>query len=680
MLTTQPSVSPKSYRLKTTLLVATGLLLMNEVACANPAQPYQAVGTPSGGDSYFNQAESASRSGGDLTSYSQMMQGGSLAMYPEYWQLNQYLSSQSPQTIINFAQRYQGSVMAEKLTADYAEAKAKLGDYASVRQVASYIVNPDASEACAIALGFNHGGDVLRGVVEKANVWLDTDKKQPELCRQLATEMNANPMISNNDRDERLYRMLRTGSNGDIVQLANRLGVVLDFNQLMNVSSSPLGFMNNAMNLPATANNRYLYLYGLAQLAKGSVNQAAMQLTNDISRDASRSDKFFDAKTRAYAYRTLGVARMNVNTDQGFSQEAVDWMRQSASVPFNFEEAEDYAQASIRYGQWTDVARAIGAMDYKTQQQPIWSYWLARAYNAVGNSTQKQQARQLFNQMAQNNDYYGLLAKDQIGQRFERLPVGTTPTANDFARLSQDPSFNRAFILYNLSASPTYSNREWNWAVRTARARGDEGLIAAAAKTATDMGWYDRAIFAVDNGDNLKKSALAYPMPRQSSVIGYSQQVGIDPAWAYGIMRQESRFNVGAKSNVGAGGLMQIMPDTARYIANKLGESYSASNVATGDTNIRYGTFYMSDILNKLGGQAVLATAGYNAGPNKAKTWQPVNGNLSADQYIETIPYPETRNYVKAVMENATNYDVLLGGINQSISQRMGVIPSKSTY
>ena len=122
---------------------------------------------------------------------------------------------------------------------------------------------------------------------------------------------------------------------------------------------------------------------------------------------------------------------------------------------------------------------------------------------------------------------------------------------------------------------------------------------------------------------------------------------------------------------------MQIMPDTARYIARKLGEPYEPSRVAGGDTNIRYGTYYMGDILNKLGGQPVLATAGYNAGPGKAKTWQPENGSLAADQYVETIPYAETRNYVKAVMENTTNYDVLLGGSNQPITQRMGIIAAK---
>lgn len=646
---------------------------LTESACANPAPVYNPQA-----DGYFNQAEQASRSqdSGSLMQYQQQMAGGLLAMYPEYWLLNANLSSQPASAIVSFAQRYQGSVMAEKLTADYAEAKASQGDYASVRAVAGYITNADSSEACAIALGFNQSGDVIRSLVEKPNVWLNT-KKQPELCNQLATQMNSNPLISQTDRSDRLYRVLRTGSNGDIVQLANRLGVPLDYNQLMAVSSNPSAFFTNFNAQPPSQTNRYLYLYALGQLAKTSVSNASMQLNYDLMQDNNRSQKLFDEKTRRYAFRTLGVARMGVNTDQGFDVQAVDWMKQSLGEPFNFEEAEDYAEASIRFSRWADVVNAVGSFDLVIQKQPRWQYWLARAYSQIGNASQKQQARQIFSNLAQKNDYYGLLAKDQIGQRFTQLPRTPSVSSSDEQRLNQDPNFMRAFTLYNLNASPTYSNREWNWAVRKARDKGDTQMIVAAAQRANNMGWYDRSIFAIENTDSLEKNALAYPMPHQSSVVQYSQQAGIDPAWAYGIMRQESRFNVGAKSGVGAGGLMQLMPDTAKYVARQLGETYNASNVATGDTNIRYGTHYMGDIYNKLGGQTVLATAGYNAGPNKAKTWQPTQGSLPADQYVESIPYPETQNYVKAVMENTANYGVLLGTSNQSMGQRMGVIPPK---
>lgn len=243
--------------------------------------------------------------------------------------------------------------------------------------------------------------------------------------------------------------------------------------------------------------------------------------------------------------------------------------------------------------------------------------------------------------------------------------------------MSQNPHFQRAFTLYNISASPAYTNREWNWAVRQAKNKGDTGVILSAVHQASNMQWYDRAIFAIETADTIPNIALAYPMPHQDKVVHYSNRFGIDPAWAYGIMRQESRFNVGAKSGVGASGLMQIMPATAKEIARQLGESYSASAMNNPDTNIRYGTFYLSQLLAKAGGQAVLATAGYNAGATKATRWQPDFGHLPADQYVESIPYPETRGYVKAVMENTMNYRILLHGGRQSIQQSMGIIPTK---
>ncbi|MGL5251896.1 MAG: lytic transglycosylase domain-containing protein, partial [Moraxella sp.] len=197
---------------KLSMITFSCMAVLAQSACA---ESYQPIGTPSSADRYFNQAERDASRGNmaQMANYQQQMAAGSLAMYPEYWQLNKNIDSQTPATVISFASRYPNTVMAEKLAADYAEAKARVGEYDAVRQVASYVTNPDASEACALALGFNHGGDSMRAYVEKANVWLNTDKKLPQLCQQLATELNSNPMTSNDDREQRLYRMLRTGNN-----------------------------------------------------------------------------------------------------------------------------------------------------------------------------------------------------------------------------------------------------------------------------------------------------------------------------------------------------------------------------------------------------------------------------------------------------------------------------------
>ena len=674
------------------LATAMSALGLSQVACAELTwgdnESYQGETGYQSSNSYnqdssvsaFNAAAQAENRGDTsaLYGYEQQMSGGLFAMYPTYWRMNLDIGSQSAASVSQFVRQYPNTVMAEKLAADFAETKAASGDYAAVRQVANLITNADASERCAIALGFNNGGDTMRAMAAKSDVWLKT-LKQPALCEQLASEMNNNALISNQDRVARLKRMLRKGKTGDIMSLSSRLGVSIPYSALSEIQLSPTSFFSRFGMQPNSQMNQYLYLYAMGRLADKSYREAAIQLDFDVKQDNQRATRLLDDDTRRYAYRILGVERMGHNTDDGFNSEAVDWFRNSLDADFNFEEAEDYAMAAIRFSRWDDVAQAIAKMDAETQKDNQWQYWLARAYEQSGDNNKKSTAKRMYQNLAKSNEYYGLMAKDKVGQRFDINSLGGSNLPNvsgaDRNRAMQDPNFARAFALYNGDASRAYANREWNWAVKVARDNRDDNLIIAAALQAHDMGWLDRAVYAADNTDRASSLALSHPMPHQSQVVRYSQSAGIDPAWAYGIMRQESRFVTNARSGVGASGLMQIMPDTAKYIARKLGESYSSSNANSGDTNIRYGTWYMSDILAKLNYQPVLATAGYNAGPNKAKRWQPVYGTLDADQYVESIAYPETRNYVKHVMENATVYSSLLGR-PQPITQRMGTIPA----
>lgn len=674
------------------LATAMSALGLSQVACAEltwgEEDSYQQEGSyqqnsgyqSDNGVSSFTAAAIAAERGdvSALYNYEQAMSGGLFAMYPTYWRMNLDLNSQSSAAVSQFVRQYPNTVMAEKLVADFAETKAGSNDYASVRQVANLITNADASERCAVALGFNNGGDTMRAMAAKSEVWLTT-KKQPALCDQLAMEMNNNALISNQDRAARLKRMLRKGKTGDIMALSSRLGTPIAYSALSEIQLNPSAFFSRFSREPASQNNQYLYLYAMGRVADKSYREAALQLDFDVKQDNQRSVKLLNGETRRYAYRILGVQRMNHNTDDGFNAEAVDWFRNSLDEDFNFEEAEDYAMAAIRFSRWDDVVEAISKMEAETQKSDQWQYWLARAYEQSSDANKRNTAKKMYQNLAKNNDYYGLMAKDKVGQRFDASRLGGNNLPNvstaDRARVMQDANFARAFALYNADASRAYANREWNWAVKQARDKRDDNLIIAAARQAYDMGWLDRAIYAVDNTDRVDSLALSHPMPHQDAVVRYSQSAGIDPAWAYGIMRQESRFVASARSNVGASGLMQVMPDTAKYIARNLGETYSASRANSGDTNIRYGTWYMGDIFGKLNRQPVLATAGYNAGPNNAKRWQPVYGSLAADQYVESIAFPETRNYVKHVMENATIYSSLLGR-SQPISQRMGTIPA----
>ncbi|MFA9485733.1 MULTISPECIES: lytic transglycosylase domain-containing protein [unclassified Moraxella] len=650
--------------------------LMMQVACAqddvNDGSIYQ-----------FIEAERQKSNPAALYQYEQSMQGTLFAAYPEYWRLNYNLSSQEPQTVNNFANKYQGHVMAEKLAADYAETKARKGDYSAVREVAGSIENADASEACAIALGHNQGSESYRALEQKPNIWLNTYNTRHSLCEKLANEMAQNSRINRTDHHERLIRMMRIDRRqlssrqapldkaSEILSLSFRLGLPISFEILRGIADNPNGFFGQFSTQEYSEVNQYLYVYAISQLAHRSYNEAILQLNYDISQDNARANKLLSDMARRYAYRSIAVKRMNMNTDDGFSVDAVHWFRASMGEPFNLEEAEDYAQAAIYFGQWQDVILAIGQMNAVHQGERVWQYWLARGYEQTGKQAE---AQRIYQSLSTGVDYYGLLAKDRLGQRLSLSEIGGNTLPNisrqDAWRVMNNPHFARAFIMMDNNVNPEHIGREWNWAVKKARDANDNTLTLAAAKRAHDMGEYHRSIYAIDNMPNLRAAALSHPVPYQNSVMAYSRNVGIFPEWAYGIMRQESRFQPSARSGVGAGGLMQIMPDTAKMIARKIGASGDAKDP---DTNIRYGTWYLSDKMRDFNGQIAPATAAYNAGTTPARKWLPAHGAIAADQYVEAIPYAETRDYVKHVMENATIYGVLLGN-NMPISERMGVV------
>lgn len=668
----QAAVNKKTQNKKWLLIPVASL-----IASATITQTAMAQNNYDNSVSYFTDAQRAGDSGdiNALYTYEQMMSGSLFAMYPTYWRLNNDINSLHPNAVINFVQQYPNTVMAEKLVADYAESKASTGDYATVRQVSSYITNADKSENCAIALGNLHGGDSMQLSLAKQEVWLNTHK-QPALCEQFATELTHSHVVNQQDKKDRLYRMLRKGKTGDILALSSSLGNTIGYSQLSEIQLNPTGFMSRMAYEPYSDVNQYLYLYAIGRLTDKSYREAAMQLDYDIRQDNARSQHLLSDETRQHAYRTIAVKRMNMNTDDGFSQEAVDWFRKSSNVSFNYEEAEDYAQAAIRYSEWDDLNIAITQMSPEQQQQPKWQYWLARAYENSSDNSHHHLANNIYDALASTNDYYGFLSQDKVGKHLSSNS-NTHISNSDRFRVMDNPSFARAFALYDAKADRRYANREWNWGVKQALNNGDKSMVLSAAKIANEKGWLDRSIYAMEQvGGATQDMKLSHPMPHQNSVVRYSNNANIDPAWAYGIMRQESRFNVGARSGVGASGLMQIMPSTGKFVARKLGEPYSKSRVNNGDTNIRYGTWYMGYIMGELNYQPTVATAGYNAGPNKAKRWLPVYNSLPADQYVETIAYPETRNYVKRVMENSTIYGTLLGQ-PKPISKRMGTVWSQ---
>lgn len=372
---------------------------------------------------------------------------------------------------------------------------------------------------------------------------------------------------------------------------------------------------------------------------------------------------------QGYGWAQLGLAQaysLNAAT-------ALTYFDRADHQQMDDEMWEWYARSALRLQRWQKLSQIIRKMPESLQQQVTWQYWLARCYAAQG---QTNEAEKLFKQTAKRGrNFYSLLSQEALGKKVETHNTVDKSNKQLQNKIATDGNIDRALILFKTAQNENnwpmrrQAQQEWRFAT------GDfnEETLIAAATLAESNGFYEMAIYSADKADNKLNYHLRYPAPFRELTTPYAQQVGIDPAWVYGLIRQESRFMIGARSSVGASGLMQVMPATAREIANKIGMSSNEINTIEG--NIRMGTWYMANVRRQLGHE-VLATAGYNAGPGRAKRWQasfPLEGAI----YAETIPFDETRTYVKNVMANTTYYAHLFGEPRDSLTKRMGTIPAR---
>jgi soluble lytic murein transglycosylase len=313
----------------------------------------------------------------------------------------------------------------------------------------------------------------------------------------------------------------------------------------------------------------------------------------------------------------------------------------------------------------------INAMTPNQRNESAWRYWRGRALQATGRQAE---AAKIFVPLSAGYDFYGQMAGEELADTPVMSNAQTTyqPGKADIAAIEKLPGVQRTLALYRMNMRVD-ALREWNWVTRNFN---DRELIAA-AEIAKRNEMYDRAINTAEKTVKLHDFSLRYLAPYRSAMREHIQENNLEEAWVYGLMRQESRFVTSAKSGVGASGLMQVMPTTARWIAKKLGlKGYRESLLHQLDTNLTLGTYYMKNMLSSLDDSPVLASAAYNAGPGRAKRWRadtPLEGAI----YAETIPFDETRDYVKKVMSNTVYYARQFGAPPRSLKTRVGVIAGK---
>jgi len=321
---------------------------------------------------------------------------------------------------------------------------------------------------------------------------------------------------------------------------------------------------------------------------------------------------------------------------------------------------------------WRMVRAGIDAMSATERTDTAWGYWGARAdlklaADGVDGEPQRTKALRALDELAAQMNFYGKLAAEDRGHAL-RLPPRPSPlTAAEREAAAGNPGLTRALQLIALDLR-SEGTREWNFSLR---GMGDRQLLAA-AQLACDRTVWDRCISTSDRTRNEVDVMQRFPMPFRTAVVTQASQSGVDPAYVYGLIRQESRFIMDARSHAGASGLMQLMPATARWTAKQLGVPYTPARINDRDTNLRLGMGYLKLMLEEFEGSQALAAAAYNAGPGRPRRWRD-GPLLEPAMWAETIPFSETRDYVKKVLSNSVYYAAILGAEDaMSLRARLG--------
>ncbi|MBC8212674.1 MAG: transglycosylase SLT domain-containing protein [Gammaproteobacteria bacterium] len=323
------------------------------------------------------------------------------------------------------------------------------------------------------------------------------------------------------------------------------------------------------------------------------------------------------------------------------------------------------ARIYLRDEDWIGLIKTIEVMPEHLQKESEWVYWQARAYDKVGHHVK---ATETYRGLAQKGSYYGFLAADRIAVSYQinQQQAADEASFDENLLLAKSDHLLRARELFFLNRLLD-ARREWFQGIR----KLSQLEIRQAASMASNWKWHDNAIKTVAKTSHRTDYDLRFPMPYRQLMVENVEQNGLDLSVIYGVMRRESLFDPLAKSKVGALGLMQLMPSTARHVAKSLGlKKPVQSDILNIDNNIRLGTSYFKSVLKRFDDNVSLATAAYNAGPGNVKKWLPEKESLPADLWVETVPFKETRNYIQAVLAYATIFDKHLGK-EVNISSRM---------
>jgi soluble lytic murein transglycosylase len=611
----------------------------------------------------YRQAQQALEAG-DERRFRALQQG--LTEYPLYpylvfAELMVRLPEASPDEVQGFLDRYRDTPLGSRLRRAWLGTLMEQGRWREFLQV--YDRDRDTALSC-YALRARIRAGRLDGVAQRTRALYLVGHSQPKTCDRLFAWWERQGDLTPAVIWRRIALAMAEGQTGLARHLAKKLDpqARAQVRLWVQVHSHPQQGLDDARLRADTERNRQIVAHGLRRLAQKDVALAQ-------ARWESLSGRYrFSAQRRDALARHMALLAAYRDHPQ-----AQRWLDALPETAMNARVRLWRARTALRDGQWGRLIQAIQALDANQRDREMWRYWLARA---LEQTAQAARARGIYRSLAGKRDYYGFLAADRIDAPYA---IASDPLVEDRGQarsLMQRPGILRAHELYRLG-EVAQARAEWNRVVRTL---GREGLKRAAV-LADGWGWHANAIRTAALTGHSDDLALRFPIPFQEQVLQTARDNRLTPALIYGIIRRESVFDPEARSPSGALGLMQLMPATARALSRRLGLSRPRErDLLDHGLNMRLGGAYLREMLERFDHNPVLAAAAYNAGPARVQGWLEQAGRVEADVWIDTLPYYETRRYVRAVMAFTTVYEWRLGLPVTRLRERMAPVEDRLAH
>jgi soluble lytic murein transglycosylase len=564
-----------------------------------------------------------------------------LKNYLEYRYLQAYIDMLNPNKIVKFIQQNIHSFYADRLRDTWLNNLAKNKQWP--QYLKHYQTPQNTRHQCTRLTALINTGEQQQALKDIPELWL-TGQSQHKNCDAAFRFFESKGKLT----DELRWQRIQLAIDRQQFSLANYLVKSVQhptagkklISRWQRMHKNPLSQLQlmpavTSKGLPkfinARTQDKALIEYGLSRLARKSTEKA-----------------FYQWQRLKHNY-TFSLAEQH--SIQGNIANRAALNRQDKTLLFYGETPNQHwrARAALWQQDWPATQKAIRSLDLEEQNTTRWQYWLARSYAAQG---QQHKADEIYHKLMLQRDYYGFLSADKLGKHYQFNHQSLTFNQQQLDAFSNRLEIQQLHEFYVLSLNT--EARQQAYYLQNTLPKRDLEMLSVLTHS---WGWHNQTIALLGKAKSWDDLNLRFPVVYEKSMIQAGNTTKLDPSWLLGVARQESAFNVKARSRAGARGLMQLMPKTARAIAKHIKAPLkNLSELINPTRNIQLGSAYLRQVYDDNQSNPVLATASYNAGPHRVSRWLPKK-TLPADIWIENIPFNETRKYTANVISYAAIFD-----------------------